>query len=324
MTRIQPAPRLLIAPLLLLGIALDANSQNSKAPFSIRISSPQVSVEAGSDARIQVVVTNTSGVVSRVGTCGTANALYAGFQAHVYDTQNHHLRMTPKAWFLSGKKASADDKNDYSGVDYSQAFLVTCSNVDSEGGEPLFPGRILTYSFKLFDAYNLTPGKYTISVSIQDWKSKVVVTSNKMEITVTEGKPAPPPPPDPFSIRIDTPQPVVAAGSAPTIHVLLTNTSNQPIAARDAFHHGPLAPTYSFFALEAYANDAIGQHWVFYGTAPGFPLQPGLTSETKLELFTPLIPSPGQYTVWVSGTDPASKLVVNSNTLAITVTGAAK
>jgi hypothetical protein len=33
---------------------------------------------------------------------------------------------------------------------------------------------------------------------------------------------------------------------------------------------------------------------------------------------------PGQYTVWLSETDPASKVVVKSNTLTITVTGATK
>ena len=312
MTRIQQASGLLIAPLLLMGIAREANSQDNKDPFSIRISSPQATLEAGSEAKIQIVVTNTSGVPTSLRFYGSGNALLSGFRVHAYDTQNRHLRMTPRAWFLSGKKASVDDKNDYSGMEYKQEFLL----MDDQDYLPLTPGRDVTFWFKLFDAYNLAPGKYMLSVSIQDWKSKVVVTSNRMEITVTEGKPVPPPPPDPFSIRIDTPQPVVTAGSAPTIHVLLTNTSNQPIA--------PTKGGDSFFALEAYVNNAIGQRWVFYGEASGFPLMPGLTSETKLEPFAPLIPSPGQYTVWVSGTDPASKLVVKSNTLAITVTGAAK
>ncbi len=265
-------------------------------------------MEVGSEAKIQIVVTNTSSV--HLHFFGSGNALHNGFKIHAYDTQNRHLQMTPKAWSLSGKKASADDKNDYSGIDYNQVFWVTSNDDDVS----LAPGRDMTFWLKLFDAYNLSPGKYMISVSLQDWKSKVVVTSNKMEITVTEGKPAPPPPPDPFSIRIDTLQPVVTAGSVPTIHVLLTNTSNQPIA--------PTTGDDSFFALEARVDNAIGQRWAFYGTAPGFPLKPGLTSETKLELFTPLIPSPGQYTVWVSGTDPASKVVVKSNTLTITVTGA--
>ena len=196
MTPTQPAVRLLIAPLLLLGIARDGNSQDSRDPFSIRISPPQAAVEAGSGAKIQVEVTNTSGAVTSVGKNMNLDAVFSGFQVHAYDVQNRHLRMTPMAWSFSGRKASADDKSDYSGKDYKQQFLVSSNG---EGGLPLDPGEKRTYCFNLFDAYNLGPGKYTIAVSIQDWKSRVVVTSNKIEITVVgkgelqpEQKAAPP------------------------------------------------------------------------------------------------------------------------------------
>jgi len=64
--------------------------------------------------------------------------------------------------------------------------------------------------------------------------------------------------------------------------------------------------------------------WAGGGVGFGFPLKPGLTSETSFDLFKDYIMGPGQYTVWLSETDPASKVVVKSNTLTITVTGATK
>ena len=154
--------------------------RRSKDPFSIRISAPRATVAAGSEAKIQVVVTGKSSVGTSIGTCMTTNALHAGFQVHAYDVQNRHVQMTPMAWSFSGRKASADDKNDYNGKDYKRQYL----SMESEGGMLLSPGRDLTYWFNLFDAYSLSPGKYMVSVSIQDWKSKVVVTSNSIPVTV--------------------------------------------------------------------------------------------------------------------------------------------
>ena len=142
-----------ITPLLLM-IAPVANAQDSK-PFSIKISSAQATMEAGSDAKIQVVVTAAPGVKTSIGRGKAFDALKAGFQVHVYDTQNRHLRMTPMAWSFSGKKASADDKSDYGGKDYKQEFFF----IDDEGALALEPGRDRTYSFDLFDAYSLSPGQ---------------------------------------------------------------------------------------------------------------------------------------------------------------------
>ena len=196
MTIAQDALRLLLVSLSLSGMAYSADLQGSKDPFSIQISSPQVILEVGSEVRVRVIVINTSNVATSIGTVISANALCAGFQVHAYDAQNRHLKMTPMAWSFSGKKVLADDKNDYTGKAYKQDSF--CTN-NGDGGLPLNPGGKLTYWFNLLDAYNLTPGKYTISVSIQDWKSKVVVTSNKIEITVVgkgelqpEQKAAPP------------------------------------------------------------------------------------------------------------------------------------
>ena len=169
-----------LLPVLLFGATGTGFSQDSKAPFSIQISLPQSAVETASKLKIKVLVTNVSHSDIVCCTDNSRDALLSGFQVHAYNTQGRHLKMSPAAWGLTGKKAAKDDKNDYS--DYAREYVA----ITGGGCLPLKPGEEDYYWLDLSEAYHLDqPGKYAVSVSREDPVSKVVVTSNTLTITVT-------------------------------------------------------------------------------------------------------------------------------------------
>jgi hypothetical protein len=149
-----------------------------QAPYSIHISAPQPVVTVGSEATINVVLTNTSD--HPITAFKGGDSLRCAFQVHVYDDANRHCKMTESQWNQSGKKPAADDKNDYHG--YRDMVALGGGIL----GFPLKPGLTSETSFDLFAAYILSPGKYTVWVSGgTDAVSKVVVKSNTLTITVT-------------------------------------------------------------------------------------------------------------------------------------------
>lgn len=155
-----------------------AEDSQAKAPFSIRISTPQQVVAIGSKATINVLLTNTSDHIIGVYLDNSLDSLRCEYQAHVYDAVDKHAKLTKEAWHLSGSKAAPDDKNDYR----SYPKMVS---IGGGGVVPFRPGDTKETSFDLFGAYNLSPGQYTVWVSRIDPVSKMVVKSNTLTITVT-------------------------------------------------------------------------------------------------------------------------------------------
>jgi hypothetical protein len=87
-------------------------SPQPQAPFSIRISAPQSVIVAGSSAMVNVSLTNTS---NQPITVFKGYDSFCGLEVHVHDAANKRSKMTEAQWNLSGKKAPADDHNDYHG-----------------------------------------------------------------------------------------------------------------------------------------------------------------------------------------------------------------
>jgi hypothetical protein len=155
--------------------------QDSQAPFSIRISTLHPVVETAAQARIDVLLTNTSTRAIRFYIDKSGNALFSHYKAHVYDSTNKHCKMSLRAWGLSGRKPAADDKNDYTSYLNSEDYW-------SGGGGwiPMQPGDTKETEFKLSYAYILDrPDTYSVWVSLEDPESMAIVKSNTITVTIT-------------------------------------------------------------------------------------------------------------------------------------------
>jgi hypothetical protein len=129
------------------------------------------------------------------------------------------------------------------------------------------------------------------------------------------------------------------------IHVSLTNTSNQAITAFKGDNR------FCPFGTDVYdADNKRGKmtelRWNLSGKRPpadddhdyhdyrdlkfahvhvvGFPLKPGQTSETSYSISQLYVMGLGEYIISFWDTDAASKAIVKSNAIKITVTGATK
>lgn len=167
-----------VLSLAMVGAISGGFAQNTQPPFSIQISTPQPVVETAAQAKITVLLTNISDRIAGIYLENNGNSLFSGFQAHIYDRDHKHLKMTNAAWMLSHKKTSPEDKNDYSG--YKKMGWIR-----SGGWGPLNPQESADTYFVLSEAYTLGPGTYTLYMTREDPDSKTIATSNTLTITIT-------------------------------------------------------------------------------------------------------------------------------------------
>jgi len=170
-----------VIPFAVLAVAAaGAYADDAQASFSIHISAPDSAVEAGTNVRIRVLLTNTSTRIIGLFVSKSPDALFNEYQAHVYDATDRHCKMSKLAWRLLGMKPAADDKNDYS--DYKDDI----GWVGGGGYGPVHPGETRQTWLDLAEAYApLAPGTYTVWVSRVDPNTNVLVKSNTLTLTIT-------------------------------------------------------------------------------------------------------------------------------------------
>src|SRR5258706_741466 len=162
--RILRALVLLLAVIPLASKTTAQVAQPEKPPFTITISTPQVTVKAGLDVRLKVTMMNTSDRDINY-TVGTGPII----DIDIRDAGGKPLSETP-----DGRKIHGTDRK-VAGPGSGTVVRV-----------PLKPGETLDGESILNQEYDLSiPGKYTIQAVRADPISKNVVKSNTITVTVT-------------------------------------------------------------------------------------------------------------------------------------------
>jgi hypothetical protein len=161
--------RILTAFVLLLAVIplaskTTAQVASEKPPFTITISTPQATVKAGLDVKVEATMTNTSDqdVSYAVGVGPIINV-------DVRDAEGKPVSETPE-----GRKIHGTDRRDGPGG------VLTVIRI------PLKPGKTLAGESILSKEYDLSkPGKYTVQAHRFDGVSMTMVKSNTITLTVT-------------------------------------------------------------------------------------------------------------------------------------------
>jgi hypothetical protein len=150
--------------LLTAGPLLAAQAKAANPRFSLTITTPNETVVAGSELRVKVVLTNASDETISVEKA-PGNAL--GHFYYDVDVRDSRDEVAP-------------DTDDGKKIRKKQFTILT------EVKFAVPPGQSVEDAVLVTRLYRLRPGKYTVQFQRWDYKSKLIVKSNKISITVTE------------------------------------------------------------------------------------------------------------------------------------------
>jgi hypothetical protein len=144
----------------------------TQQPFSLTISTPQSTVKAGTEVKVNITMMNITNheIYYVAPITGRETDLQSGFRTDVRDSQGKPAIET--TW---GLKVHGTDphRRPFSGSVVSWPISLK-------------PGQVFEKELTISKEYNLNePGKYTIQVDRSDTQSDVVIKSNVITVTVT-------------------------------------------------------------------------------------------------------------------------------------------
>ncbi len=161
--------RLAVLALLIVVTATECLAQKSSGqqPFTLTIAVDQTTIKVGSQIRLRITLTNTSGQDLLIGRGnGDARAAEAGYRIEVLNEKGKNPPETKYQRVIKGEE---------DGIFWSSPIGITL-----QSGKTYEDGMIVN------DFYDLSqPGTYTIQVQRTDHQSKILVKSNKVTVTVT-------------------------------------------------------------------------------------------------------------------------------------------
>jgi hypothetical protein len=291
------------------------SGQSSPAPFSLIITAAKDKVEAGSDIKVSVVMTNTS---QRDITLDFSELSRGFFDCsfEVLDETMFPVRVTE------------------SGLHHCLGPTSTTCCTDGV----LQPGQSMRGEPDLSKVYDLRrPGKYSMRLLRLDTATNALVQSNTVIVVVA----GPPPPGPPFSLAISTPKRTFSVGSEIRLAIVLTNTSTEPLAAWDGRlasmtqrtgyivnvrHSGRPVPFKKNDAGHVHFAEGSGMGYQSELTLDGAAFHAALGPKEMLRNEIVLtdqldFSAPGDYTIQVQrALENNSQVAAKSNILAITVT----
>jgi hypothetical protein len=153
-------------------IAMAGPAQKSaQASFSVAISAPQTAVKAGSEIKINIILANTSDRQLVITVDRGAQGEF-DYTIKLSDSNGHEPPETKYFRAVRGKDAS--DPGD------TTTLVVS----PSSGLKGLKPGETFKSTIDLTELYNLQQGRYAIQLERFDDKSKTLVKSNKLTVSV--------------------------------------------------------------------------------------------------------------------------------------------
>jgi hypothetical protein len=178
--------RWLLVAVAFVSMSLSCAAQETAARFTILISTAQGTAQAGSEIRVNVLLTNTSDHPIWVYVEKGAAAELEGYSIEVRDSQGRLQRTSRYYWSIGRRGGStmrvpAGSEQDYSDNHYA------ASGEGSGGYVNPHPGETKQAWFDVNKLYApLAPGKYTVQVQRTDEERKAVVKSNVITLTVTK------------------------------------------------------------------------------------------------------------------------------------------
>jgi hypothetical protein len=144
-----------------------AQGPNGKQPFTLAIRVDQLTFKIGSQIRLRITLTNTSGQDLPIGRAkGDAQAEEVGYRIEVLDEEGKNA---PETKFQRVIKGEED------GIFVSSPIAITIQS-----------GKTYEDAMMVNKFYDLSqPGKYTIQVQRRDPQSGILVMSNTITVTVT-------------------------------------------------------------------------------------------------------------------------------------------
>jgi hypothetical protein len=160
---------LLLATILVAPIR--GTAQSKKPAFSIMITTSKNVVTAGSEVRVELIVTNIS---NQVVTLARENSLNNGELSNSIEVRDDMGTSVHRTNLVRAAKSNESSKDEMSIPVYSSV------TISLKPGETLKDGIFVTQLFDLSQ-----PGRYTILVLRKDETSNTIVKSNTITLTVT-------------------------------------------------------------------------------------------------------------------------------------------
>ncbi len=145
---------------------------DKQARFSLAISAAQTAVKVGSEIKIDVTLTDTTGQAFLIAGDAGARGEFE-YAVHVEDGNGHEPHET--------KYLRALRREDSGNAGDTTTLVINFSM----GFRQAEPGRALKSEIHLDKLYDLPPGSYTVQVEDADEESKIIVKSNKLKFTVS-------------------------------------------------------------------------------------------------------------------------------------------
>jgi hypothetical protein len=291
------------------------SGHSSPSSFSLVITAAKDQVQAGSEIRVKVVMTNTS---HHDVTLDFSELSYGFFDCsfEVLDDATFPVRVTE------------------SGLHHCLGPRSTTCCPDGV----LQPGQSMRGEPDLSKVYDLNhPGRYHIRLGRMDEATNTLVQSNALTIVVT----GPPLPQPPFSLAISTPRNKLPVGSEVRLTIVLTNSSAKQIVVWDvrpanmAERAGYVVSVRHAGGAVPFKRDAVGYVHFAAGSGMGYQgelivdgapfhaaLKPGETLKNEIVLTDQLdFSAPGDYSIRVQRAGENNpQVAAKSNIITVTVT----
>ncbi len=290
-------------------------TQGSAPSFSIAIHAKLDVVKSGAPVLVDVLKTNISDQEIKYSTPKDSREEWENYTIEVKDEQG---KSVPETEILRESKSPVRDEPGH----------LSPRHIRDINLWTLKPHETFHDLITVSVPYDMTwPGKYTIRLSQTDHARKVVVRSNSITVTVkdaaqslgdTYGTQTP------FALVISAWPGVVKLGSDINIDIYLLNNSHDEIQVN---------PVVTSYAIEVrYGDGSVAlltergrefRKQFGRGGTPRIGAAPGeLAAAGGIRAVNTLydMTRPGTYTIQVSRVDEASKVVVKSNILTLTVT----
>jgi hypothetical protein len=154
-----------------LDLAVAQNSQPQQVPVTLTLSSPQSTMHAGSEVKLDITLTNVSqkDFDEYLISTNRPRDIEGGYKVDVRDSENKPVKETDH-----GMKVHGTDPNEkpFSGSVFSGHMVI-------KPGGTAHRTRILSQEFDLSK-----PGHYTVQAERRDRLTNILVKSNKLEITL--------------------------------------------------------------------------------------------------------------------------------------------
>lgn len=285
---------MVLAALRLLGFGQEP--QKTNPPFSIVISAVQDTVSAGAKVKVKAEVTNLSQhPLTATSNCGECNIEVRDANGNSVPETEQHRRVRQLRPTL-------------------RRFTIE-----------IMPGETKKWTWVVNDIYEMgQPGRYFVQIGV-DLDGTGVVKSNAIAVTVVESRQselAPAGSQPSFSFEIDALQDIVRAGSEIVLRIETKDIADHALEIDNASTMYSLEVRDGGGAL-APMSEAGQRHQdhIGKGGSSRIHLGPGETKGTGSITLSDLYNlAPGHYTVQLSRMDEATKAMVQSNVITLTIT----